>query len=87
MYDIISDLAREPRNYFCEIHLINGNIALDLAEGQKKDKDGKIYEMYDISSFVCNGIEDIIKKKDKYFVSMFDIGFSFCVDIGITVPL
>lgn len=87
LYDIISDLAREPRNYFCEIHLINGNIALDLAEGQKKNKDGKIYEMYDISSFISNGIKDIIKKRDKYFISMFDIGFSFCIDIGITIPL
>lgn len=87
LYDIITDLAKEPRNYFCEIHLINGNVALDLAEGQKKNKNGNIYEMYDISSFVRNGIEDIIKKKDKYFIPIFDIGFSFCVDIGITIPL
>ena len=87
LYDIITDLAREPRNHFCEIHLINGNIALDLAEGQNRDKDGNIHEMNDISSFVSNGIEDIISKRAKYFIPIFDIGFSFGVDIGITVPL
>lgn len=87
LYDIITDLANEPHNYFCEIHLINGNITLDLAEGQKKDREGNIYEMHDISSFVRNGIEDIIKKRKKYFMPIFDIGFSFGVDIGITVPL
>lgn len=87
LYDIITDLAKEPRNYFCELHLINGNIAFDLEEGQKKDKDGNIYEMYDISNFVSKGIEDIIKKQEKYFIPIPDIGFSFCVDIGITVPL
>lgn len=87
LYDIITDLANEPRNYFCELHLINGNIAFDLAEGQRKDKDGNIYEKCDISSFVNKGIENIVKKQEKYFIPMHDIGFSFCVDIGITIPL
>lgn len=87
LYDIIIDLTREPRSHFCEIHLINGNIALDLEEGQYRDKDGDIHEMNDISSFVSNGIEDIISKRAIYSTPMFDIGFSFGVDIGITVPL
>lgn len=87
LYDIITDLAKEPRNYLCELHLINGNIAFDLVEGQKKDKDGNIYEMHDISSFVSKGIGDVVKKRGKYFIPMPDIGFSFCVDMGITVPL
>lgn len=87
LYDIITDLANEPRNYFCELHLINGNIAFDLAEGQKKDKYGNIHEWYDISSFLSKGIEDIIKKQEDYFIPMSDIGFSFCIDMGITIPL
>lgn len=87
LYDIITDLAKEPRNYFCELHLINGNIAFDITEGQKKDKDGNICEMHDISSFVSEGIEGIIKKPEDYFIPISDIGFSLCVDMGITIPL
>lgn len=87
LYDIITDLANEPHNYFRELHLINGNIAFDLTEGQKKDKDGNICEMNNISSFVNKGIEDIVKKQGKFFIPMPDIGFAFCVDMGITVPL
>lgn len=86
LYDIITDLTREPSNYFCEMHLINGNIALDLLEGQRKNKDGEIYEVSDISNFVYNGIEEITNKGKKYFVSMPDIGFSFCIDICIKIP-
>ena len=87
LYDIITDLSREPRKYFCELHLINGNIAVDLEEGQKRGKNGVILDKYDISNFVDNGISDILKKKKKYFSVMRDIDFSFCVDIGITIPL
>ena len=87
MYDLITDLAKEPRNYLCELHLINGNIAFDITEGQKKDKDGNICEMYDISNFVSKGIKDIIKKPEDYFIPISDIGFSLCVDMGITIPL
>lgn len=87
LYDIITDLVKEPRSYFRELHLINGNIAFNLMEGLKKDRYGNFREMYGISSFVNKGIEDILKNQKKYFIPMSDIGFSFCVDMGITVPL
>ncbi len=53
LYDIITDLSREPRKYFCELHLINGNIAVDLEEGQKRGKNGVILDKYDISYKRC----------------------------------
>lgn len=87
LYDILTDLAKEPRNYLCELHLINGNVAFNLAEGRKRDKNGNILEMYEISNFLREGIEDIVKNRKKYFFPMPDIGFSFCADMKITIPI
>ena len=87
LYDIITDLATEPRDYFCRLQLINGNVILNLAEGQNQDRNGKLYEMYDISRLVNEGIAYIIKNQQEAFNKMSDIGFSLCIDIGISIPL
>lgn len=87
LYDIITDLATEPRNYFCKLQLINGNMILNLAEGQNQDKSGKTYEMHDISRLVDQGISYIIEKHQKAFMKMSDIGFSLCIDMSISIPL
>ena len=86
LYDIITDLANEPKDYFSEIHLINGNVAFDLRQGQKINMNDEIIKAFDISNFLNKGIENMIKKQDKYFAIMPDIGFSVCVDITISVP-
>lgn len=87
LYDIITDLATEPRDYFCRLQLTNGNVILNLVEGQNLDRNGKPYEMYDISTLVNQGISNIDKKQHESFHKMSDIGFSLCIDISITIPL
>lgn len=87
LYHIVSDLANEPRNYFCRLQLINGNVAINLAEGQYKGRNGEKYEMSDISRLVNQGMDFIIKKQQDSFIRMLDIGFSVCIDMGITIPL
>lgn len=87
LYDIITDLATEPRNYFCRLQLINGNVMLNLSEGQNQDRNGKLYEVHDISRLVNQGIDYIIKKKQESFITMSDIGFSLCIDMSIIIPL
>lgn len=87
LYDIITDLATEPRDYFCKLQLINGNVILNLVEGQNQDRNGKPYEMFDISRLVNKGISYIMEKKQEFFTKMPDIGFSLCIDMSITIPL
>lgn len=87
LYDIITDLATEPRDYFCRLQLINGNVILNLLEGQNQDRNGEKYEMYDISRLVNQGISYIIENQQASFIKMSDIGFSFCIDMSITIPL
>lgn len=87
LYDIITDLAAEPRNYFCGLQLINGNVILNLAEGQNQDRNGNSYEKDDISNLVNQGISYIIEEKRNFFTKVPDIGFSLCIDMSITIPL
>lgn len=87
LYDIITDLATEPRDYFRRLQLINGNVILNLVEGQNQDKGGKTYEMHDISRLVNQGISYITKKHQESFMKMSDIGFSLCIDMSISIPL
>lgn len=86
LYDIIMDLVREPEDYFREIHLINRNVAFNMEEGLKRKNNSQISQTNDMSNLINKGIKYIDENKENYFCRMQDIGFSFCVDISITIP-
>ena len=86
LYNIITDLVDDHRHHFRELHLINGNVTFDLREGLKENEKGVLYEMHDMSNLINKGIEVIIKENKKCFSEIPDVGFSFCVDMGISIP-
>lgn len=87
LYDIITDLATEPRNYLCKLQILNGNVLLNLTEGQKQNRNGEKYDTDDFTRLINHGISSIINRHHKNFTKITDIEFSLCIDMGITIPL
>ena len=85
LYDIITDLANEPAEYSRTLRIINGNVELKLNEGPTKNK--RICKLEDISQLVKNGAGVIDKRRKNHVSQLQDIGFSFCVDISISIPI